>query len=617
MNEPVWQPGQTLGPWERPDEFRLVEHIASGGEGELWKAVRQNRYGHEQFHAVKVLHSKFCATEEDLRAWTARWNDSFHDVLQIHHVRGLVRSDVVEGPQPHPEGRPAKDRGLYLIGAWANDASRLDDWARDCTASPAERLRVLVGLCEIVDDLHREGWVHRDISAGNVMVDSAGNVLLIDLTFLWRLNRAITVPIATAGYADAEAKGALPTTGKDRRAVGVLARVLLLPHQSIHPDEELSDVAAAAPGRLAGAGYSDAVIDCLMEVLGEQGGTRARPLTEWGRRLVDLVGAEPDRRQTCLAIAVDAHDRPVAVTGGDTGLRWYVSAGAEGSPADPLPAQPGGPRTARDLALVRDGLGRLVAAAVDDAGVLWAGTASDNDDNDDGGAWRPHLAEGARGVAALVSPRGETLLWTATPGGLALLTLSAEGYAPRGHTVPTAPGSRVLGATWDAHGLPAVLVTGADGVWHWTWPPGAAEPHRAQVCRVPAVDGSLALNRSWGELEAWVLGEDGVEYHLTRHHSGSAWVVLNDRTATGGCTTLHSVHQGIVRVHAGPAGVTLTMDSSAPRVEQDLDTGEAGPLALHQARDGAVQVAAVVDGEPRCWTESWSQDWVRVELRAL
>ncbi|MGX1540877.1 hypothetical protein [Streptomyces adustus] len=615
MSASRWQPGQTLGSSEEPDEYRLVQYIASGGEGELWKAVREDRYGHEEFHAVKILHSQYCASDESLQKWTQRWNDNFHDVLQLHNVPGLVRSRVVKGPQPHPKGRPGDDRGLYLIGAWATDASRLDDWARDCAAPPAERLRALVGLCETVDSLHRYGWVHRDISAGNVMVDSAGNTLLIDLTFLLRLNRAITVPIGTGGYADsdAEQRGGLPSVGKDRRAVGVLARVLLLPHEPISQGE-LSYVAAVAPGELADAGYSGAVIDCLMEVLGEHEYTRAQQLTDWGRRLVELVAAEPDRRQVCVAITVDARDRLVAVTGGDTGLRWHVPAGTDILP-DSLPALGGGPRTVRDLVLVRDGHGRLVAAAVDGAGKLWIGTPSDGDAEGNGDGWQDPVAD-ARGVAALVSPHGETLVWTATPDRLVMVGVPAEGY-PRRRAVQTVAGSRVLGATWDAHGLPAVLVTGSDGVWHWTWPLGAAEPHRAQVCRVAAVGGSLALNRSWGELEAWVLGEDGVEHHLTRHHSGSSWEALSDLPATGGRMAMHSVHQGIVRVHAGPTGVALTMESSAPRVEQTLDGGAAGPLALHQSRDGAVHVAAVVDGRPRCWAESWSQDWVPVELRAL
>ncbi|MFF8931465.1 hypothetical protein ACF1AO_29830 [Streptomyces longwoodensis] len=102
-----------------------------------------------------------------------RWNDSVHAANGIT-IAGLLRSHVLDGVRPRPKGAPTESGGVYLISPWQEGTRRADQWAQESTDPPAERLRVLTALSRIIDELHRAGWAHRDISGGNVRWTTRG-----------------------------------------------------------------------------------------------------------------------------------------------------------------------------------------------------------------------------------------------------------------------------------------------------------------------------------------------------------------------------------------------------------------------------------------------------------
>ncbi|MCW7940575.1 hypothetical protein AAW14_00475 [Streptomyces hygroscopicus] len=598
----LWEPGYTFGRTDHPDEFELEQFIHRGGEGELWKARRQDRDGNPTWHAVKILRADATTPPQEPTAWRNRWMDSVHAANEIH-IAELIRSAYLEGVQPHAKCAPGEPGGVYLIGPWMKDARPLDQWARDSTAPPHKRLRVLVRLSRIIDALHHAGWAHRDISGDNVLVDTAGNCFVIDLTFLKRLDQDISVLVGTAGYATLEEEtcGQPPSLYKDCLAVGVLARVLLLPHLPLHPSAEA--LMAAAPEQLAAAGYSTAVTDCLMRALDREPLRRPSPLLPWAQELRRLVAADPDPGQLCMALSTDALNRPVAATGGDRGLRWFTAPVPGTDPAgNQLPSPDGQPLDLRELATANDARGHLVAAAVDGSGNLWY--------TGQNGGWTV-LAGQARGLAVLVSTRGEVLIWTAQPEGILRVRLSPDSTPPQQEALPAAPDSRVLAATWDAAGRAAVLVGEPGRVTHCTWPAHHDElPQWAAVCAVPAVRATIALHRGWGELEADLVAADGTRHSLSRHHSGAPWENTETSPSPGTYTALRSIRHGIARATAGPDGLTVVTETSTTAKKHILYTGPARLVALHAAPDGNLHVATLADGEIRCWSETWTETWV-------
>ncbi|MFI6445879.1 serine/threonine protein kinase [Kitasatospora sp. NPDC050543] len=604
-----WEAGQTFGPDRNPEQYRLLDFIHRGGEGEVWQAERADRDGTRDLWAVKIL-SPFDGdgTPEETARWQARWDDSVSRANQLSQ-EGIVVPLCFEwaAPRfPHLPPHPGGGTVPYMVSRWV-EGLQLDAWAQQGPASPVERLDVLVRLCRTVDRLHDSGWVHRDISHANVLVDRAGEPHLIDLTFLARVGRPLTVPVSTEGYAigDEEQRDRPPSPAKDCFAVGALARLLLVPHLRV---PETVRLVALAGEQVEEAGFGAEAADWLLRALALDPAHRPRPLTPWAERLRDLVARGPGPRIGCLALAVDAHDQPVAVPAGPQGPAVLTGSPAPAGRGRP-PALPGAPRGVRQVALARDGLGALVIAAVDRYDVLWLGTAT--------AGWE-QAAHGVRGVAAATSPFGEALFWTSHRTGLRLLRVPPGG-APVAATVPDGWPSRVLTAAWDELGRPAVLVSSEQRVTHWTWPlePGA-EPEPVTVCARPVGSGALALNR-WGELTAWLLDDRGQQQRFTRHFSG---VWESDTPATPGIDriALLSIRQGAVRASAGPRGLTVESEPSrAGSTPLVLCDQPATLPALAQGRDGRLFAAALVgpehEAELRCWQEDWDGSWLPVDLR--
>ncbi|MFG2819842.1 serine/threonine protein kinase [Kitasatospora sp. NPDC048365] len=592
--EPEPGPGLTLGPPHSPDEYRLVRRVKAGGEGEVWQTERTDRDGARDLCAVKILKPYGPrATEDEIDRWRARWEDSAIRANQLS-IPGLVVPLCFIGVAPHPPGAGSPGRVPYLVSRWV-DGPQLQDWARQTAAGPAERLDVLVRLCRIVDELHDSGWAHRDISHGNVLVDGAGRPHLIDLTFLARLDRPLRTRVGTPGFgsADEESPGGPPTTAKDAFSVGALARILLVPDARIR---DTARVAALAGEELEEAGYATATVDWLLRALDPDPERRPRPLTPWAERLRELVATGPGPQYTCLSLTTDVRDRPVLVAGSAHGLhRWSTSTDTPTLPVG------GGPRGVREAAVVRDGAGNLVTAAVDRYDVLWIGTGANG--------WE-RVRFHARGLAALVSPRGEALVWTAADSGLCLHRVRPDGSRDEQHVALARP-ARVLSAVWDPDGRPAVLVGEDDRTSQWTWPlePGTG-PFPSVMLHVGARRGTAAVT-AWGELTARLLDGAGREHTVICHFSG-IWEA-EPATPFGPERHTLTIRGGLAAATAGPHGFAVSTPATALAHSHP---GTAALPALHLTRDGRLLAAAVVDGEVRCWHEDWDGSWHPVDLLA-
>lgn len=90
--------------------------------------------------------------------------------------------------------------------------------------------KVLRGVCDALTVLHRLGIVHRDVKPENVMIETSGRVVLIDLNAS-RIESGAgkdTVIMGTVGYASPEQLGLSQSDARtDIYAAGVLFNVLL------------------------------------------------------------------------------------------------------------------------------------------------------------------------------------------------------------------------------------------------------------------------------------------------------------------------------------------------------------------------------------------------------
>ncbi|MEU4680276.1 serine/threonine-protein kinase [Micromonospora sp. NPDC023737] len=153
--------GQLVG-----DRYRLVETIASGGMGDVWRAVDETL---DRCVAVKMLHPRLVADvgfserfRREARAMAALRHPG---VAQVYDYGETSRSGapVAYLVMECVQGRP--------LSEWIAEAGRL---------SVAEAMSVAAQTARALQAAHDAGVVHRDVKPSNLMIERDGHVVLVD-----------------------------------------------------------------------------------------------------------------------------------------------------------------------------------------------------------------------------------------------------------------------------------------------------------------------------------------------------------------------------------------------------------------------------------------------------
>ncbi|MEX5235621.1 serine/threonine-protein kinase [Kocuria arenosa] len=274
--------------------YTLIDPIARGGSGSVWRAWDGRL---QQLCAAKVLRQRDSA---DLLRFAREQS------VKLDHPNVLA-----------PYGWAAEDAhvviAMPLVHGGTLESALLDNGA----ASAELTEEILAQLLQALQFVHAQGWVHRDVKPGNLMLDSTGtgrpHVLLSDFGIAVRvqdarLTRTGTV-VGTPGYLPPEAYDLTdPDPAQDLYAAGITALRMLDP--SLEPQESMGPNDARA-------------------VVGEQG--------DLAEHLAALLTPDPAQRRDA-AVAV-LHE----LTAGAARRRFDPARTRDGEPfevfdvLDPLP----------------------------------------------------------------------------------------------------------------------------------------------------------------------------------------------------------------------------------------------------------------------------------------
>ncbi|MFG6429445.1 protein kinase domain-containing protein [Roseateles sp. LYH14W] len=277
-----WQPpaeplkaGDRLGPWV------LRGDLGEGGMGRVMRAERADG-AYEQQVAVKLLRGR---ADADALARLTRERQILAGLRHPHIARLLDGGST-------PAGQP------YLVMELV-DGAPIDRWCEQHGSDLAARLALFGQVCDAVAHAHARLVVHCDIKPSNVLVDSEGQVRLLDFGIA-RLTQGDTpdaTPALTPAYASPEQlAGATPGTASDIYSLGRLLQLLVagcLPAGlrgralRVVIAKALADEAAA---RYATVGELQADLHRLQQ---------ARPVRAWP--------AGPARRRYVAALALQRH----------------------------------------------------------------------------------------------------------------------------------------------------------------------------------------------------------------------------------------------------------------------------------------------------------------------
>ncbi|MCO1595737.1 protein kinase [Micromonospora sp. RHAY321] len=154
--------GQLVG-----DRYRLVESIASGGMGDVWRAVDETL---DRCVAVKMLHPRLVSDagfgerfRREARAMAALRHPGIAQVYDYGEASRPGAPDLAYIVMECVQGQPLSER-IAEVG-------RLD---------PAEAMSVAAQTARALQAAHDAGVVHRDVKPNNLIIEPDGHVVLVD-----------------------------------------------------------------------------------------------------------------------------------------------------------------------------------------------------------------------------------------------------------------------------------------------------------------------------------------------------------------------------------------------------------------------------------------------------
>lgn len=148
--------GDQVGPW------RLLRPLGEGGMGEVWLAERADAGVVQRAALKRIRHGlgpELAARFLRERRILAR--------LQHPHIAAFIDAGMDAGGAP------------WLALEYV-EGERLGDYCERLQLDPQARVGLLLQMLDALDHAHRQLVVHRDLKPGNVMVDAAGRVKLLD-----------------------------------------------------------------------------------------------------------------------------------------------------------------------------------------------------------------------------------------------------------------------------------------------------------------------------------------------------------------------------------------------------------------------------------------------------
>jgi len=149
-------------------QFHIKRIIASGGMGTVYEAVQEQP---RRTVAVKVL-KQGVASPASMR----RFEYESQVLARLRHpgIAQVYDAGIHTDPSGMAEAVP------FFAMEYIPNAKPITRFADDKKLSTRERLELFAHVCDAVHHGHQKGIIHRDLKPGNLLVDSSGDVKIID-----------------------------------------------------------------------------------------------------------------------------------------------------------------------------------------------------------------------------------------------------------------------------------------------------------------------------------------------------------------------------------------------------------------------------------------------------
>ena len=204
--------------------------LKTDSKGRVFKAIRFNKIFRPDWCLVKQGKHNMC-TDESGR--------DMHDRLLWQQKLHVQLSSIIRVPRLIDMFTEQND--TYLVMEFINGKS-LNELVEE-NMSVQRRISILITICECLSILHQQGYIHRDLSSVNFMVNNKNEVSFIDLELAYSIKTGEPNPPYTWGtegfMSPEQINNAKPTIEQDIYGLGSLLLYTLTgvtPLDCGHPD---------------------------------------------------------------------------------------------------------------------------------------------------------------------------------------------------------------------------------------------------------------------------------------------------------------------------------------------------------------------------------------------
>ena len=258
--------------------YELVERIAIGGMGEVWRAT-DLRSGRAV--AAKILRPELTGDE----IFLARLRAEAANSRGLRHPNLAVVLDAGE-----------RDGSGWIIMELVQGRPLSDILEERGTMRPVEILTIMAQVARALQVVHDSGVIHRDVKPSNVLINREGLAKLTDFGISTAVHQrpmtATGMVMGTAQYlAPEQAMGNMATPSGDLYALGIIGYEALVGHRPFtgstqveiafaHVNQEVPPIPGNVPRE---------VRDVIMELLSKSPADRPASARELARRLDRIV----------------------------------------------------------------------------------------------------------------------------------------------------------------------------------------------------------------------------------------------------------------------------------------------------------------------------------------
>jgi len=212
--------------------WRLDALVAVGGLAEVWRAERSAERSDVpgRTAAVKRLHTHLLVHDEARRQFAQESQLASELPRHPSVTHAIDHGSVGDRPYVALELAPGADLRRVI----APPASRDNQVPKRVVLPRARSLAIVARAAEAAAHLHAHGWIHGDINPGNLVVDDADGVVLVDLGIARHAGEAGTVRGTHAYMAPEQVRGETWTPATDVFALGVVLWELIAGARLFH-----------------------------------------------------------------------------------------------------------------------------------------------------------------------------------------------------------------------------------------------------------------------------------------------------------------------------------------------------------------------------------------------